>query len=120
MRWNDYGTVADFFRCIIIDFMFFCAHSVNETMIGTRDLPISVNSYSTRIGTSGNTVLLTKSSASNVRNVLDNTFVEISGISFPNWLNRIDPVSLKTRTTSNVSTQKNTVVWIDFYLWQSF
>ena len=79
-----FAEFSNFFLCAIIDFILFCAHSVNDIMIGTRLLPVSVNSYSTLMGTSGKTVRFTNPSASNMCNVLDNTFVDISGICLAN------------------------------------
>ena len=70
-------------------------------MIGTRLLPVAVNSYSTLIGTSGKTVRFTSPSASNICSVLDNTLVDISGICLANWLKRIEPFSFRMKTTNN-------------------
>lgn len=81
-------------------FMFFCAHSVKDKIIGTSDFPVSVSSYSTFMGTCGNTVRFTKPSASNVCRVLERTLVEMSGINFANWLNRDGLFSLRTKITS--------------------
>lgn len=85
----------------MIDCILFCAHSVNDTMIGTRLFPVAVNSYSTLIGTSGKTVRFTSPSASNICSVLDNTLVDISGICLANWLKRVEPFSFRMKTTNN-------------------
>ena len=70
-------------------------------MIGTRLLPVAVNSYSTLIGTSGKTVRFTSPSASNICSVLDNTLVDISGICLANWLKRVEPFSFRMKTTNS-------------------
>lgn len=70
-------------------------------MIGTRLLPVAVNSYSTLIGTSAKTVRFTSPSASNICSVLDNTLVDISGICLANWLKRVEPFSFRMKTTNN-------------------
>lgn len=95
------GQALELFLCSIIDCILFCAHSVNDIMIGTRLLPVAVNSYSTLIGTSGKTVRFTSPSASNICSVLDNTLVDISGICLANWLKRIEPFSFRMKTTNN-------------------
>lgn len=67
-------------RCLIIVFILLIAHSVSELIIGTRLSPCSVSLYSTRIGTSGKTVLFNSPSASRICNVFDSTFEDMSGI----------------------------------------
>ena len=76
-------------------------------MIGTRLLPVAVNSYSTLIGTSGKTVRFTSPSASNICSVLDNTLVDISGICLANWLKRVEPCPLITITCNDIPNRAN-------------
>lgn len=48
---------------LVSDCIFCIAQSVSCWIIGTSEDPVSVKAYSTRIGTSGNTVRVTKLSA---------------------------------------------------------
>lgn len=81
-------------------FMFFCAHLVNDKIMGSSDMPVSVSLYFTFMGPCGNTVRFTKPSASNICRVLERALVEMSGIYFANWLNRGGLFSLRMKITS--------------------
>lgn len=93
--------VSNLLRWDMMDFMLVIAHCVNPLIIGTRLVPVSVSEYSTRIGTSGNTVRQTNPSASRMWSVLASTFDDMSGMSLPSWLKRVLPFSLKIRIMSS-------------------
>lgn len=80
-----------FFLSLRISSRLFFAHSISPSMCGMTDFPLSDSEYSTRGGTSAYDFLRMYPSSSNVRNVDDSIFCEISGILCLNELNRIVP-----------------------------